>query len=103
MICDTPTLCHLRKFLAYDVPRTNACACVCVLQELAHKLHGIPEDEQNEILHVLGGKRDTYTKNPQKDLQDLADWERITQLRKDAPLREFPRRPMPNFPRLAQT
>ena len=51
--------------------------------------------EQEEILPVLAGKRDTVTctKNPKKDLQDLADWERITQLRKDAPLREFPPHP----------
>jgi len=27
--------------------------------------------------------------NPKKDLQDLADWERYCQLRKDAPLRKF--------------
>jgi len=27
--------------------------------------------------------------NPKKDLQDLADWERFCQLRKDAPLRKF--------------
>ena len=42
-------------------------------------------EEAQAILQELGAKTDS--KNPKKDLRELADWERLIQLRKDAPLR----------------
>ena len=43
------------------------------------------DEDARAILQELGTKTDS--KNPKRELQDLADWERLIQLRKDAPLR----------------
>jgi len=79
--------------------------CVCVRmfwrQELtdaiAQDIRKMPDDEAKGILDKLVGPGD-YP-NPKKDLSDLAKWERLVQLRRDAPIREHPPpAPSPHFP-----
>ncbi len=87
--------------------RVCVCVCVCVCvrmfwrQELtdaiAQDIRKMPKDDAKGILDKLVGPGD-YP-NPKKDLSDLAHWERLVQLRRDAPIREHPLpAPSPHFP-----